>query len=144
MAVYTAPTQTILPGETAIFNIVEQNPFGPIRHRNNTGNFLLSGASRCKCKNPKYIFDFGANIAVSEGGTAGPISVAITIDGATVPDTTMIVTPAEVGDFNNISVAHELSVFSGCCESVSIKNVSDQSIDMQNGGLIINREGYSL
>ena len=141
MAVYTAPTQTIPPGETAIFNIVEQNPFGPIRHRDNTGTFILSGKSRCGCKDPVYIFDFGSNIAVSEGGTAGPISVAITIDGATVPDTTMISTPAAVGEFNNVSVAHELSVFSGCCETIAIRNTSDQSIDMQNGGLIINRKG---
>ena len=142
MAEYAAnAVQTIPPGETAIFNTVEACKFGLIRHRDQTGTFLLSGASNCKRRNAQYMVDFGANIAISEGGTAGPISVAISLDGSTLPMTEMIVTPSAVGEYFNVSRASEVDIWNGCCETIAVRNTSSQSIDMQNANIQINRKG---
>jgi len=105
MAEYSSnAVQTVAPGETIIFT---ETPVpcrrGFVRHRDDTGNFLLSGyvpytGGCCCCRNnsANYLVDFGANIAVPTGGTPGEISVAIQIDGSTIPSSTMIATPAAV------------------------------------------------
>ena len=133
--------QTVNPGETIIFT---ENPVpcrrGLIRHRDDTGNFLLAGVTNCCCeKSANYLVDFGANIAIPTSGAAGEISVAIMIDGATIPSSTMTVTPAAVEEFFNVSRAINASVWKGCCESVSIRNTSDQPILVQNANVIFDR-----
>ena len=64
--------QTVNPGETVIFT---ESPVpcrrGLIRHRDDTGNFLLVGyiprQYGCRCQRQQdanYLVDFGANIAI--------------------------------------------------------------------------------
>lgn len=144
--------QTVNPGETVTFT---ENPVpctrGLIMHRDDTGTFLLKGyvprQSGCPCKRQKtanYLVDFGANIAIPTGGTVGAISVAITIDGATIPSSTMTVTPAAVEQFFNVSRAINAGVFAGCCESISVRNTSDQPILVQNANIIISRPDLAV
>ena len=134
--------QTVNPGESIVFT---ENPVpctkGLVRHRDGTGAFLLSGRSNncCPCRSVNYLVDFGANIAVPTGETVGPISVAITIDGATIPGSEMIVTPAAVEEFFNVSRAINASIWNGCCESVSIRNTSEIPILVQNANVIFTR-----
>lgn len=150
MAEYSAnAVQTINPGETAIFSTVEPCNRGFIRHRDDTGSFLLSGwtPKRCGCscaKNAQYLIDFGANIAIPTGGTVEAISVAISIDGSTVPATEMIVTPAAVEEFFNVSRASNIEVWNGCCESVAVRNTSSQPILMQNANIIFSRPDLAI
>jgi hypothetical protein len=66
----------------------------------------------------------GANIAVPEGQTVGEISIAIAVDGGTLSNTTMRVTPAAVEEFVNVSRTTNVSIFSGCCQTVTVKNTS--------------------
>lgn len=142
MAVFSADAaQIINPGEDAIFStVVEPCMRGFIRHRNQTGSFLLSGASACRCKRTvDYVVDFGANIAISEGGTVEPISVAITLDGSTIPASEMIVTPAAAGEYFNVARQIDADVWTGCCETVTVRNTSSQPILMQNATIGINR-----
>lgn len=146
MAEYSAnAVQTVNPGESIIFT---ESPVpctkGLVRHRDETGNFLLSGGpTRCSCgcfrKSSRYLIDFGANIAVPEGGTVEAISVAITLDGATIPSSDMIVTPAAVGEYFNVSRAINAQVWAGCCETVTIRNTSPQPILVQNANVIFSR-----
>ena len=144
--------QTVNPGETIIFT---ENPVpctrGLIMHRDDTGTFLLKGyvprQCGCPCRRQRtanYLVDFGANIAIPEGGTVGAISVAITIDGATIPSSTMTVTPAAVGQFFNVSRAINAGVFAGCCESIAVRNTSDQPILVQNANIIISRPDLAV
>ena len=106
--------QLVNPGETVIFT---ESPVpcrrGLVRHRDDTGNFLLVGfiprqyGCRCNRQNDaNYLVDFGANIAIPTGGTVGAISLALTVDSATVPASTMIVTPS-----NNFSMSAEQLTF---------------------------------
>lgn len=152
MAEYSANAiQTVSPGESVVFT---EAPVpcrrGFVRHRDDSGNFLLSGwvPSKCGCCNrakaANYLVDFGANIAIPEGGTVGPISVAITIDGATIPATNMIVTPAAVEEFFNVSRATNVQVWRGCCETVTIRNTSSQPIEVQNANIIFSRPDLAV
>lgn len=145
--------QTVNPGETVVFT-EDTIPCkkGYIRHRAGTGNFLLSGWTpqrRCPCgcnksSNAVYKTDFGANIAIPEGGTVEAISVAITLDGATLPSTNMIVTPAAVNEFFNVSRATNVSIFRGCCETLAIRNTSSQPILVQNANIVFGREDLNV
>ena len=151
MAEYSAnAVQTVNPGESIIFT---ESPVpcnrGFVKHRDGSGNFLLSGwvASRgygCVPKSANYLVDFGANIAIPTGGTAGPISVAISIDGGTIPTSQMIVTPAAVEEYFNVSRAINVEIFRGCCETVTIRNTSDQPILVQNANVILTRPDLAV
>ncbi len=144
--------QTVNPGETIIFT---ENPVpcrrGLIRHRDDTGAFVLKGyvprQFGCPCRRQRsanYLVDFGANIAIPTGGTVGAISVAITIDGSTIPASTMTVTPAAVNQFFNVSRAINAGIFAGCCESIAVRNTSDQPILVQNANIIISRPDLAV
>lgn len=147
MAEYSAnAVQTVNPGESIVFT---ESPVpctrGLVRHRDGTGSFLLSGgpaqcyACGCRRKFSNYLVDFGANIAIPEGGTVEAISVAITIDGATIPASDMIVTPAAVEEYFIVSRAVKAQIWAGCCESVTIRNTSAQPILVQNANVIFSR-----
>ena len=147
MAEYSAnAVQTVNPGESIIFT---DSPVpctkGLVRHRDETGSFLLMGnATQCACcgrrnKFATYLVDFGANIAIPEGGTVEAISVAIAIDGSTIPASDMIVTPAAVEQYFNVSRAINAQIWSGCCEAVTIRNTSAQPILVQNANVIFSR-----
>lgn len=155
MAEYSAnAVQTVNPGESIIFT---DSPVpcnrGFVRHRDDTGSFLLSGwvpnsyVCGCQCNQRKaasYLVDFGANIAIPTGGTVGPISIAIAVDGATLPASTMIVTPAAVEEYFNVSRAINAEIWRGCCETVTIRNTSDQPILVQNANVIFSRPDLNI
>lgn len=135
--------QIVNPGETIVFT---ENPVpcnrGLVRHRDGTGNFLLAGVvpnGRCCQSSADYICEFGANLSIPTGGTVGAISVAIMIDGATVPASTMEVTPAAVDEYFNVSREMSVQIWRGCCESVSVRNTSDQPIQVRNATISFSR-----
>lgn len=141
MAVYSADAvQTVNPGEDIIFTTdVDPCRKGFVRHRAGTGSFLLSGATPCCCRGPEYTVDFGANIAVATGGTAEAISVGIALDGSTVSASEMIVTPAAAEEYFNVSREVAVDIWAGCCEIVSVRNLSSQPILVQNATIDINK-----
>ena len=125
---------------------------GRVFHRDESGIFRLAnnaGRSSCGCGcgcrklyETIYSVTFHANIAVSEDGTADPIELSISIDGEPDPSSTMIVTPAAVGDFQNVGAEIFVAVPSLCgCESISVRNTGAQAIDVQNANLTIDYLG---
>ena len=135
--------QTIQPGASAVFNTVVSND--DVGHVDGTGSFILSGGpkrpQRCNCCDKqackRYSVSFGANIAVPEGETPVPISVAILVSGGTVPASTMIVTPAAFEEYFNVSTDILVPIVCGCCQSVTITNTSTIPINMQNASVKI-------
>ena len=151
-AEYSANTvQTVNPGESIIFT---EAPVpcnrGFVRHRDGSGSFLLAGKvlrNSCGCypQSANYLVDFGANIAIPTGGTAGStITVAIAIDGSTIPSSQMDVTPAAVEEYFNVSRAITAQVWSGCCETISVRNISDQPILVQNANILFSRPDLAV
>ena len=151
MAEYNAnAVQTVNPGETIVFtNTAVPCNRGFVRHREGSGNFLLSGwvpnrSCGCRQSSAQYMVDFGANIAIPEGGTVGAISVAYILDGATLGGTNMEVTPAAVNEYFNVSRATNVDIFRGCCETFAIRNTSDQPILVQNANVVISRPDLAV
>lgn len=111
---------------------------GFIQHRDNSGIFFLKGATNgCRAV---YRVTFNGNIAIAEGGTVEPISIALTINGEELGNALATVTPAAIGDFFNVSVTTFIEIPCGCCVTVSVENVSDTTaIDISNANIIFDR-----
>ena len=108
-----------------------------IVHRDGSGLVTLRGMTdQCRAR---FRVHFGANIAIPTGGTVEAISLALSVDGEPVPATTMIVTPAAVENFFNVSSSVFLNIPRGCCSTVGVRNISTQPVDVQNANLIIER-----
>ena len=108
-----------------------------IVHREGSGLVTLRGITdQCRAR---YKVSFGGNVAIPTGGTVGPISLAISINGEGIAATTMISTPAAVEEYNNVFSAVFLDVPRGCCYTISVQNLTDEAIEVQNANLIIER-----
>lgn len=108
-----------------------------ILHRSGSGLVTLRGITNQG--RARFRVTFGGNVELPTGGTLGPISLAIAINGEPVATTTMISTPAALEEFNNVFSSIFLDVPTGCCSQISVKNITDQSIDVQNANLIVER-----
>ena len=111
---------------------------GYISHRTGSGIFFMKGATNgCKAV---YRVTFVGNVAISTGSTVEPISVALTINGEALGNSTATVTPTVAEAFFNVSITTFIDIPCGCCVTVSVENVSDtSSIDVQNANIIFDR-----
>lgn len=150
MAEYSANAlQTVNPGETVVFTETEVPCLrGFVKHREGSGDFLLQGwlpnknVCNCPCSQNQsaiYQVSVGANIAVPTGETVGPISIAIAVNGTTIPSSTMIETPAAVEEFSNVSRTKAVPIWRNCCQTVSIRNTSSIPILVQNATITFAR-----
>lgn len=135
-------TEITLQEVASLQNVIfTENPVpcnrGYVLHRAGAGTFTLRGVSN-QCR-ARYRVSFGANIAIPTGGTVGPISIALAVDGEALGSATAIETPAAVEEFSNVYVSVIVDVPTYCCVSISVKNVSDQAINVQNANLIVER-----
>lgn len=118
-------TDTPVPGNCSIV------------HRDGSGLVTLRGVTgQCRAR---FKVTFGANVAVPTGETVGPVSLAIAIDGEPIATTTMIATPAAVEEYFNVFSAIYLDIPRNCCSTISVQNVSDIPVLVQNANLIIER-----
>lgn len=94
-----------------------------------------------------YQVTFNGNIAVPEGGTVGPIAVALGRNGEAILSSRAIVTPAAVDEYFNVTSTDYIVVPRGCCFDISVENVSEPAtsggaapaINVQNANLTIVR-----
>ena len=143
------PIQTVAAGQPVILNTAIACNRGYVLHRNESGIVTLRGIVNNACGTfARYQVTFNANIAVTDGGTAGPISVALAIDGEPILTSRAIVTPAAAGDYFNVTSTAIITVPRGCCFSVSVDNTSESAtpattpappINVQNANLTVAR-----
>jgi hypothetical protein len=133
--------QTVPPLQPVIFDtVIVPCTRGLISPLSGGGAFTVSGKScsrraSCPCcmdNTVEYEVSFGCNVAVSEGGTAGPISLALQVRGTTYPISTVISTPAAAEEFNAVSKTLSIPILKGCCSDVALINTSTQDVDVQN------------
>lgn len=148
MAEYLANvTQLVELNQPIVFSASIPCPQGNVVHEDETGIFILRGNSTgCFAR---YQVTFNGNIAVPEGGTAGPIAVAIAANGEPRITSRAIVTPAAVEEYNNVTSTAIITVPRGCCYSLSVRAVSGlvddaagtpaPSINVTNSNLVITR-----
>lgn len=129
--------QTIEANQNVLFTDTVVCGSCSIIHRGGSGLVTLRGiTNQCRAR---FKVTFGANIALPADGTVGPISLAIAINGEPVATTTMIETPAAVEEFSNVFSAIYIDVPANCCSQISVRNITDQAIDVQNANLIVER-----
>lgn len=138
MAEYTnVAAQTVAAGANVIFTETPVCGGRNIVHREGSGIVSLRGiTSQCRAL---YKVSFGGNVAVPTGGTVGPISLAISLEGEPLGSATMIVTPAAVEDLWNVFAAVFVEVPCGCCTTVGVENTGADPITVQNANLIVER-----
>lgn len=129
--------QTVAANQNILFPTTTVPGSCSMVHRVGSGLVTLRGLGQQA--RARFQIWFGGNVAVSTGETLAPILLAITLGGETLPATQMIVTPAAVEDFFNVSASVFLDIPSGCCQNISVKNVGTTDIDVQNANLIIER-----
>lgn len=148
MAEYLAnATQLVDLNQPIVFTASIPCNRGNVIHEDETGIFILrSNTTGCFAR---YQVVFNGNIAVPTGGTAGPIAVAITVNGEARPTSRAIVTPAAVEEYNNVTSTAIITVPRGCCFSIGVRAVSGlvddaagtpaPSINVTNSNLVITR-----
>lgn len=122
---------------------------GNVLHENGAGIFILRGIVNNQCaKFATYQLTFNGNIAIPEGGTAGPIAIAIAVTGEPRLTSRAIYTPAAVDTYGNVTSTAIIKVPRGCCFTVSVEYVPGTddptatpapTINVQNSNLVISR-----
>lgn len=129
--------QTVAANQNVLFTETAVDGNCSILHRQGSGMVTLRGLTN-QCRARFRIF-FSGNIAIPTSGSVGPISLAISVNGEPEATTTMIVTPAAGEQYFNVASAIFLNVPAGCCETVSVENISTQDILVRNANLIVER-----
>lgn len=148
MAEYLAnAVQTVNLNEAAIFTASIPCNKGYVYHADETGIFILRGVTN-NCF-ARYQVTFNGNIAIPEGGTVGPIAIALTENGEVRQTSRAIFNPAAVEEYGNVTSTAIITVPKGCCFNVAIRAISGitppetgtpaPAILMQNANIVINR-----
>lgn len=149
MPEYFAATQNVALNQSASFTASIPCTNGNVFHENGTGTFTLNG--RVTCRNAcfaRYKVTFNGNLSIPEGGTAGPIAVALAVNGEARQSSVAIVTPAAVEQAFNATSTAIVTVPRRCCFDVSLRHVAASTdptvtpapvITLQNGNLTIDR-----
>lgn len=132
-------------GNVLLQDIIRCNK-GYVYHRSGSGILTLKGIVNNSCQRfARYKLAFNGNIAVPEGGTAGPISLAIAISGEPLATSQAIVTPTVAEAYFNVTSVAIIDVPVGCCLEVAIENTSTNdagtpvSVNVQNANLTVDR-----
>ncbi len=100
-------------------------PFSAVSIPCNTGNVvpLAVGVLNLRGGNTnrfaRYQVRVQANVQIPTGGAVTPIAIGIAINGAVIPESIAIVTPAAVGEYWHINTEVPITVPCGCCVTVS-------------------------
>lgn len=150
------PVQTVQPSQPVLLRGSIPCNKGYVYHREESGILTLRGIvnNSCGCF-ARYQVTFNGNIAVPDGGTVGPISIALALDGEPILTSRAIVTPAATAtdpptteNFFNVTSTAIITVPRGCCVNISIENVSESltpattpapAILVQNANLTVTR-----
>ena len=145
--------QTVAPNQPVALDTSIGCTKGYVYHRNGSGIVTLRGVTN-NCF-ARYQVTFNGNIAVPTGGTVGPVSVALALDGEPLLTSRAITTPAATAtdpptqaNFFNVTTTAIIDVPKGCCFNVSVENTSESatpattpapSILVQNANMTVTR-----
>ncbi len=105
--------QTLQPGQSIVFDdVIFKSGCGEC-HRKNTSSVKLRA-------NGIYALHFSGNIGGETAAT--PVQLSLTLGGSTLPETTMISTPAATTDRNNVATATRVRNCCGDYDRVSVTN----------------------
>ena len=136
MAEFTSTIQQVAAGQNAVLD-VDVIKSRCVSHRTGSGLICVDN-SGCDCKPARYKVFVKANISIPTGGTVGPISLGIALNGEIVQSSITTVTPAATGD--EFSVATEEIVNAGKCPvNIAVRNPNTQTIQISELVVIVER-----
>lgn len=144
-AEYSYPlTQNVAVNENILFlNGDRCCKRGYILHNNTSGVFRLKGICKNCATRAVYKVNFHANVAVApaaDGGVLEPVTIALTQNGETMQNTVSTVTPAAIGDLWVVNFETLIELPCGCCDTISVKNISDTTaITVANANILFER-----
>ena len=118
MASYVTTADTLVALNSTI-------PFNSVSIPCNKGNVIplvpgiLNLNGNTSNRFARYEVTLQGNIQIPEGGAVTPIAVGITLNGAVIPESVAIVTPAAAEDYWHIKTTAFVTVPCGCCVTVS-------------------------
>ena len=128
--------QTVAQGEDVAFTETPVCATKCIVHRQGSGIVKLRGlTNQCRAR---FLVSYSGNIQIPTGGTVEAISLAIAIDGEPLQSTRMIVTPAAVENFFNVSAQAYVDVPRGCCVTeyvYAVNRSSEQQFNCSPGSV---------
>ena len=142
------PVQEVQPNQNVLLQSSIPCNKGYVYHREGSGILTLRGIvnNACGCF-ARYQVSFNGNISVPTDGTVGAIAIALALDGEPIQTSKAIVTPAAVDEYFNVTSTAIITIPRGCCENVSVENVSEgatatdppTAINVQNANLTVSR-----
>ena len=136
MAEFTSTIQQVAAGQNAVLD-VDVIKSRCVIHRTGSGLICVDN-SGCDCKPARYKVFVKANISIPTGGTVGPISLGIALNGEIVQSSIATVTPAATGD--EFSVATEEIINAGKCPvNIAVRNPNTQTIQVSDLTVIVER-----
>lgn len=142
------PVQEVQPNQNVLLQSSIPCNKGYVYHREGSGILTLRGIvnNACGCF-ARYQVSFNGNISVPTDGTVGAIAIALALDGEPIQTSKAIVTPAAVDEYFNVTSTAIITIPRGCCENVSVENVSEgatatdtpTAINVQNANLVVTR-----
>lgn len=138
MEIVANAIQTVAVNQDVLFTNTSVRGCPSILHREGSGIVTLRGLANGQCR-ARFRVSFGANIAVPEGETVGPVELTIAINGEGIPSSRMVSTPLDVDSYNNVSADIFIDVPIGCCTQLSIKNTGTIPVNVQNANMIVER-----
>ena len=136
MAEFTSTIQQVAAGQNAILDtdVIKSRC---VSHRTGSGLICVDN-SGCDCKPARYKVFVKANISIPTGGTVGPISLGIALNGEIVQSSIATVTPAAAGD--EFSVATEEIINAGKCPvNIAVRNPNTETIQISDLTVIVER-----
>ena len=136
MAEFTSTIQQVAEGQNAVLD-VDVIKSRCVSHRTGSGLICVDN-SGCDCKPARYKVFVKANISIPTGGTVGPISLGIALNGEIVQSSIAPDTPAAAGD--EFSVAIEEIINAGKCPvNIAVRNPNTETIQISDLTVIVER-----
>lgn len=137
MEIIYSELQTVQPNANVLFNDTVIGCSNCLMHREGSGLVTLRGSS--SQSRARYRVTFTGNIGTPEGGTAGAVQLALSINGEGLASTTMISTSAAAGDLDSVSRVTTIDVPRGCCFEVAVRNTGEDPVAVSGADLIVER-----
>lgn len=129
--------QTVASGSNVVFTETAVSGSSCILHREGAGLVTLRGLTNQR--RARFKISFGSNVALPIGTNVKPIALVIGINGEPVQPSSMISSPSAANSYNNVYSSIFIDVPSGCCTQISVENIGETGVNVQNASLIVER-----
>ena len=130
--------QTVEDNQNVLFNNVVPCVRGLILHDDGSGIFTIKPQVTNPCaRYVRLLVLFHGNVSIPAGGTPGPISFAISINGEADQTVVATTTPTAAEALFNIGLAKLITIPVCCCTQIAVKNITGAAVDVNKPHLII-------